>query len=279
MACRVKKAREWTHRLMLEAALHEENCFLTLTYDDEHLPDDNSLKPRHLQLFLKRLRFSMEPKRFRYFAVGEYGDQSQRPHYHLALFGVRTCEYGLTRSRLRRECCDRCTEMSRLWPQGYCFLGRCETQSARYIAGYVIKKLTQANHPDLCGRHPEFARMSNRPGIGCGMADEIASTLLEHGLDSLPDVPATLAHGRARWPLGKYLRRQIRKRIGRDEKAPPSTLEKLKEKLSPMHQIGQACPIPGFKEFAFKGAIIDAGKGGRQNMEAKLRRQQKRGSI
>lgn len=221
----------------------------------------------------------MEPKRLRYFGVGEYGDQTQRPHYHVALFGVRTCEYGLTRTRLQRDCCNRCTEMSRLWAQGHCFLGRCETQSARYIAGYVTKKLTTHDHPDLHGRHPEFARMSNRPGIGCGMADEIASTLLEHGLDTLPDVPATLAHGRARWPLGKYLRRQIRRRIGRSEKAPLSTLQKYEETLRPMWEIGQACPIPGLKTFTFKGAIIDAGKGGRINLEAKFKRQQKRGSI
>lgn len=264
---------------MLEATLHEENCFLTLTYEDEQLPPLNTLVPRDLQLFLKKLRKKMEPKRFRYFGVGEYGDQTQRPHYHVALFGVRTCEYGLTRTRIRRECCSICTEMSRLWGKGHCFLGRCETQSARYIAGYVIKKLTRPDHPDLGGRHPEFARMSNRPGIGSGMVDEIASTLLEHSLDTLPDVPATLAHGGARWPLGKYLRRQLRRKIGRDEKAPLATIQKMAEKLRPMHEIGQACPIPGFKEFAFKGAIIDAGKGGRINLEAKLRRQQKRGSL
>ena len=84
--CRAGKVREWAHRIELEASLHEVNCFLTLTYDDEHLPEGNTLEPSHLTLFIKRLRERFRPNAIRYFACGEYGDRSERPHYHLVVF-------------------------------------------------------------------------------------------------------------------------------------------------------------------------------------------------
>ena len=78
MECRLRKKREWALRCEHEASLHDENCWFTLTYDDAHLPDRNSLRRRDLQLFLKRLRKVMKP--FRFFGCGEYGDDSNRPH-------------------------------------------------------------------------------------------------------------------------------------------------------------------------------------------------------
>lgn len=237
MPCRVSRRRIWTHRILLECAERKDNAFVTLTYSDENLPPGGTLVPRDLQLFLKRLRKSF-PQKLRYYGVGEYGDESERPHYHLALFGYPTCERGNTAFNPRSgKCCVWCDLLQSQWPMGRIFIGELNEQTAAYVAQYVTKKLTAHDDPRLGDRHPEFARMSNRPGIGGDFADEIASTLMEHGLDeTLEDVPIALRHGARELPLGQYLRKRIRKRIGRDEKTPLSVLEKRAQELSPVFE-------------------------------------------
>ena len=85
IGCRLARSREWAIRCVHEASLHEHNCFITLTYDDDHLPMNNSLDLRDFQLFMKRLRFKFG-NGIRYYHCGEYGDNYRRPHYHACLF-------------------------------------------------------------------------------------------------------------------------------------------------------------------------------------------------
>lgn len=264
---------------MLEASQYGDNAFVTLTYDDEHLPEGLSVVPNDLSAFMKRLRKHIQPRRVRYYGVGEYGDETERPHYHLALFGHPTCQKGLTSLNTRKTCCEICDTLRMLWARGNVYAGDLSSQSASYIAGYVTKKWTSPNHEDLRGRHPEFARMSLRPGIGAGMMDDVASALMEHNLDTLPDVPASLAHGRQRWPLGRYLRGQLRKKIGRDEKAPLSTIKEMEEKLRPMREYAAAHAPRGFKSDIFKATVIACGEGSRRNIIARHNRSRKRGSV
>ena len=107
-----------------------------------------------------------------------------------------------------------------------------------YVAGYVTKKMTSIDDPRLEGRLPEFARMSLRPGIGLGMMDDLASVLMEHKLDErMIDVPTSLQHGNKKWPLGRYLRRKLRQRIGRDEKTPFEALQQYKEEMQPLREV------------------------------------------
>ena len=113
MPCRLNKKRIWTHRIMLESYEYSDNTMVTLTYDDEHLPrlDDGrgTLVPKDFQDWLKRFRKAVEPRRVRYFGVGEYGDQLWRPHYHVILFNYPTCSFGLSRySKTRVSCCSFC---------------------------------------------------------------------------------------------------------------------------------------------------------------------------
>lgn len=152
LPCRLNRRRLWTHRLLLEQHSHEFSSFATLTYSDDALPAGNTLVPKHTQDWLKRLRALLGPARpLRYYLVGEYGDESQRPHYHAALFGLSHLEGELLRTS---------------WGHGHIQLGTLTKESAQYIAGYVTKKMTAPDDPRLQGRHPEFARMSLRPGIG-----------------------------------------------------------------------------------------------------------------
>ena len=90
LECRIQHARQWADRCVLEAKNYKDNYFVTLTYDDDFLPNHNSLEPRDLQLFLKRLRKTFPHTKIRFLASGEYGDSSFRPHYHLILLNHLT---------------------------------------------------------------------------------------------------------------------------------------------------------------------------------------------
>lgn len=230
----------WTHRLMLESALREDNAFVTLTYSEDSSPrladcGTPILRKRDAQLWLKRLRKSIYPATVRFYLVGEYGDETARPHYHAALFGYKSCLFGRSRYALSKNCCVQCDRIRDTWKHGLVDLGELNINSAQYLAGYVTKKMTAADDKRLLGRPPEFALMSKKPGLGADFMHEVGSELLKHGLDErLVDVPTGLRHGRRVLPLGRYLRRRLRKVIGRDEATPQSELEKSKEEMRPL---------------------------------------------
>jgi len=123
------------------------------------------------------------------------------------------------------------------WGFGDVDLGVLETSSAQYVAGYVTKKLTHSASSLLKGRHPEFSRMSNRPGIGGDALWEVADQWLRFNLEnSQADVPSALAHGTRKLPLGRYLKRRLRKMVGRDEKTPQEILDQIKEEMRPVRE-------------------------------------------
>lgn len=239
---------------MLEAAQYADNCFVTLTYSEAelaklpHVHGAASLEPKHLQDFLKRLRFNgsrlyqelriNEPFRIRYYAVGEYGDESQRPHFHLAIFNLAGCVHGVSDFGRGRECaCARCSFIKETWGKGRVFVGTLELHSAQYVAGYVSKKVAMLHKDDvlLNGRHPEFQRMSLRPGIGHSALPEIASQLMSFNLENTqPDVPSALRHGGRLFPLGRYLRRELRKMVGKDGKISQAAYSEMDKELYPV---------------------------------------------
>lgn len=267
---------------MLEAAMQEDNCFVTLTYTDKTLPRTTgglpNLNPRDLQLWLKRLRKAMQPFRLRFYGVGEYGGKTERPHYHVMLFGMKPCSRGQTKQDYRGnpvplECCPTCATIQDLWAiyqkepdgsyrsasLGLVSVGTVTRESSAYVAGYVEKKLTSKTDPRLSGRHPEFSRMSQ--GIGRDFMWEVASTLLEYDLDMMEDVPSHLRHGNRVLPLGRYLRGKLREYIGRDAKAPQSTIDKIKEELSTLRKSAFD------NSRSFKAEIVKAGDQRVLNME------------
>ena len=158
VTCRINKRREWANRMVLEAAQYEDNAFVTLTFDDENLPEDLCVNKRDIQLFLKRLRYYHAVEKIRYFAVGEYGETTHRPHYHLLLFNFPTCVHGRTRIQLLdlgQECCQICTLVAKSWNMGHVFLGEVSPDSAGYVAGYAVKGWNNDEIP--IERDPEFA--------------------------------------------------------------------------------------------------------------------------
>lgn len=232
MPCRLTRRRIWTHRLLLESLDHAQSSFVTLTYSEEKLPVGGSLVPEHFRDWLKRLRRRVEPKRIRFYGVGEYGDTTERPHYHAALFGYPHCAGASPGRQLMKGCdCPSCSVVRETWDYGHVMCGRLEKKSAQYIAGYVMKKMTHASDIRLRGRHPEFARMSLRPGLGVNAMHDVASEMMRWKLEEARDVPLALRHNVSELPLGRYLRGKLRGMVNSDEKFKNEALQSLANQM------------------------------------------------
>lgn len=275
MPCRFNRRRVWAHRIMLEATQHSASSFVTLTYCDSCLPSDGSVNKKHLQDWLKRLRKAVTPSKLRYFAVGEYGDQTQRPHYHLAMFNLPTCHYGQTRWVEReRACCPACAVVKETWLYGNSFLGALTVESAQYVSGYVTKKMTHSSDPRLGTRQPEFALMSLRPGIGATAMDYVASDMMQFNLEETQaDVPSALRHGSRLLPLGRYLKRRLRERIGRAPEAPENP--ELKAEMLELRKVARSDP----ENPSVKYHLVKAGDQAALKLDARSRIFKKRGPL
>lgn len=274
MPCRYNKRRIWMHRIMLEAAQYDDNAFVTLTYNDENLPAGGTLVMEDYKLWLKRLRDRVAPSRFRYFLVGEYGDESERPHYHAALFGFKSCEFGQSTYTARRlSCCYWCDLVRDTWGKGNVYLGRLEDDSAGYMAGYVTKKMTHKDDVRLKGRMPEFGRMSLKPGIGFSALWDIADALMRHELENiLVDVPDSLQHGdKKKLPLGRYLRRRLRELVGKNEVVPQEVIDQMVAEMLPVRLAARSSE----ENPSIKSRLIEDGAQKVRNMEARLKLKKK----
>jgi len=184
IGCRLEYSRWWALRCVNESQLYEENSFITLTYNNEHLPSDHGLHKDELQKFMKRLRKKYNGKTIRYFGCGEYGDNTSRPHYHLCLFNYSPKDKIQLRSReIRRyqgqekvkgDDLYKSQEISDLWQgRGFNTVGSLKFESAAYVARYVTKKIKGPQAEKVYGeRQPPFAVMSRRPGIGRGWIEK-----------------------------------------------------------------------------------------------------------
>lgn len=204
----------WVTRAVLESFCHDpnKNVFLTLTYSDESLPADLSVSKRDFQLFLKRLRKRCGP--LRYFACGEYGKRTFRPHYHAILYGFNGTEDDI------RAC----------WPQGFIFTGTVTPSSCAYVAKYIAKRYDIAWKEKLStkGVSPEFSLCSRRPGLGFGFVEKIVDTLR---LYSRRVVPTVMRIGGRFFVLGRYIRQKIAEMIGITDDEKQEKIKKLKEEL------------------------------------------------
>lgn len=176
LGCRSDQARSWAIRLVHEGEVSSPAWFVTLTYSPERLPENGSLVPRDITLFVKRLRREFSAERISYYVAGEYGEITARPHYHAVLYGARFLDRDLHNIRngarvFRSEALDR------LWGHGLCEFTGLNFAAARYVASYVRKKVRQRDDPDhytrvdpatgeLVELHREYGRMSRRPAIG-----------------------------------------------------------------------------------------------------------------
>lgn len=196
IGCRLEKSRDWANRGYLEASLHKENYFVTLTYNENHLPmkshvehdgkiylrDETwtgTLEKRDLQLFIKRLR--NETTKFSYMACGEYGEKNGRPHYHLIIFGAELPSETFYNARIinnetywQNDIIEKCWVTSE--GKGKCGeslgisnISEVSWNNIAYVARYITKKITGPNSKEeyaKMGREPEFNLASKNPAIG-----------------------------------------------------------------------------------------------------------------
>jgi hypothetical protein len=159
---------------MHEAQLHEKNCFITLTYNNENLPKTGSLDKSDFQKFLKRFRKSIAPAKLRYYMAGEYGSTFGRPHFHACIFGYDFHDKELLKRTPSGSIIYRSKNLEALWPHGYSSIGDVTFESAAYVARYIMQKQTgkvDPNHYTFCDIQtgeliklkPEYNRMSLRP--------------------------------------------------------------------------------------------------------------------
>lgn len=166
--CRLEYSRQWAVRCVKEAEFIIEqggkNCFITLTYNEEHLPPNGSLQLAHWQKFMKRLRKKFGAN-IRFFHCGEYGAELSRPHYHAILFNFDFNDKEIWRIRDGVNL-YRSPSLEKLWTYGYSSIGNVTFESAAYVARYCTKKITGKLAKEHYGdKKPEYTTMSRRPGI------------------------------------------------------------------------------------------------------------------
>lgn len=174
--CRLELSRQWALRCVHESQLHNESSFITLTYDDEHLPYGGTLIKKHFQDFIKRVRRKYEGRRLGYFHCGEYGDRTRRPHYHALLFGVEFPDQTFFKRSADGSKIYTSDALQKLWGAGFCTTGAVTFESAAYVARYTMGKLNYEKEYDyefidletgeVCAVQPEYTTMSLKPAIG-----------------------------------------------------------------------------------------------------------------
>lgn len=182
---------------MHEAACHEVNEFVTLTYDDKHLPPGGNLVYRDFQLFMKRLRdrfacWDVDQAQWvpRFFMCGEYGEQKGRPHYHAILFGLRFPDRVLFKRGKSGFDVYRSKMLDDIWELGQCLTGDATFQSAAYVARYAMKKvdygttrreIIDPETGEVVSRVHEFCHSSLKPGLGANWLRSFYSDVYPHG--------------------------------------------------------------------------------------------------
>lgn len=186
LGCRLDYSRQWANRCMLELQYHESSFFVTLTYDDFHVPrswytdpstgeafQSLTLQKRDFQLFMKRLRKRFSDQHIRFFMCGEYGGQTMRPHYHAIIFGLKLddlVEYKKSPqgfSYYNSPSLQACWSDQEGRPIGYAVVADVSWESCAYTARYILKKQKgdEAHFYTDFNIQPEFTLMSRKPGI------------------------------------------------------------------------------------------------------------------
>lgn len=290
--CRNSQAGKWTTRIALERSQWDHAAFLTLTLEEKELEYPSSkdyerifptLVKRDLQLFLKRLRERV-PQKLRYYAVGEYGGSTLRPHYHVGLFNYPNCERNETLKSLRskrclwRECCGNCRLVGDCWGKGDIEVRDLDGGKCQYLAGYIAQKRVKKQHWDIFGLAPEFStqsrggRQAGAVGIGGLAVKGIASTIRQYvAEEDLIDVPGELHQGpKKKLILDRYMKQKLRENLGIEKAADILKHQTWQEQVQPVLAFAAKNNM-GLKE-AFR--LVNG-----PYEEALLKRQRRKGKI
>ena len=223
-ACRINHKLRWMGRMALEQRYGfpgMPGAFITLTYDDDNLPQDGSVSRKDLKVFLDDMRRNIGTTE-RYFAVAEYGELSFRPHYHIIHFGAFGNDAW---SKIYANC----------WKKGIIDVRSAEGAVASYVTGYVTKKLDQGHQAALeeRGLAPEFFSQSRRPPLG-----DTGLTAIANQLNTNAGARLIAEHGFPRgfhlsgryYPFFRRDRLVIVKRAGYDQDLAEEHLQRVTER-------------------------------------------------
>lgn len=261
VGCMQMQAGDWTTRCYCESKVHERNAFVTLTYDDEHLPPHRMLRKRDMTLFLKRLR-----RRFgsgiRFFYVGEYGTRTYRPHYHVCLFGVDFDDKVHARKSQGGFDLYESKTLSELWGQGLATTQDLTPETAAYAARYCVKKRERAAaqaKPDarrgyvkkedragMCVDRvtgelyrfvPEFCQASLKPAIGIPFLEKFFQDVWNAQGVVMPDghiapIPTAFMNQIRKWREADYQEAKRRRRDQAFEYLPESMPRRLQDRAT-----------------------------------------------
>lgn len=193
-SCRFDKSRQWANRCMDESLMHEPhtNHFLTLTYNNDNIPYNHSLIPKHLTTFWKSLR--KKGYKVKYYACGEYGDETARPHYHAIMYGLEIMDKTFHKASNGNNIYTS-PHLTQIWGKGHIYIGGVTFESCAYVARYVMKKWKgrknletyrqydrlNENTGEIHNIEPEFSRISK--GIGKTFYNKFKSDIYQEGTD------------------------------------------------------------------------------------------------
>lgn len=192
VGCTISKSKDWANRCMLELLYHESSYFLTLTYNDAHIPksfyvdeytgevfEPATLLKKDFQDFMKRLRKRFSNCELRFFMCGEYGSKTFRPHYHAIIFGLKLNDLVYYKRSDNGDAYYTSQSLQDTWsiynrktgeyePLGHVVVGKVTWETCAYTARYVMKKSDGVNKKFYSDMHisPEFTLQSRKPGIG-----------------------------------------------------------------------------------------------------------------
>lgn len=197
IGCRISYSKQWAIRCMHESSLYEENSFITLTYNPENLPYPPSLDKSHFQLFMKRLRRKLKNKKIRYYHCGEYGEETNRPHYHAILFGHDFEDKIFYKKSYNGDIYYTSEILNKIWGKGNCIIGEVTFESVAYTARYIMKKVngdrkeehykcTDPDTGELFDIEPEYTTMSKGKNTGKGKGGIGAAWFQKYKSDVFP---------------------------------------------------------------------------------------------
>ena len=216
--CRRKAQQVWGTRILLESYFYPHSVFGTLTYSDDNVPMYDGVLQLHkpdITTFLEKLRWQTRHMRpLRFFIVGEYGDETWRPHYHFILFGHDISVEPAIKAAWTNKS-KQTMGLHQIAPLNF--------DRALYTARYCLKKMTREGDEKLQGRMPEFSRMSTKPGLGTPaigwLADAMGKQFFVEGKPSPllkihGDVFTTVRIEGRMMPIGNFLRSKLRQALG-----------------------------------------------------------------
>lgn len=242
--CRLEFARTWAIRCVHEAQMYPNNCFVTLTYSEENLKSPR-LQYKDFQDFMKRLRKKNGNQKLGYNVVGEYGEETKRPHWHAIIFNFAPND-GIKKYKNSRDDQVYSSKMlTETWGHGIAEYGTVTFHSAGYVSRYAAKKLVHGKD-DEHDFHP-ISKKSNKQAIGKKWLETYYQDVFNYGQLVLPDgTTSSIPRYYEKWlkehKPQEWLNYVTRVKLEKIQKAELRSEEEKRQYFKSIHERGPFAP-------------------------------------